>query len=84
MAKVEEVKAFKSIDGEVFDTFQKAHSWNIRHYCRRLFGAGDSPQYNDDYDVAEKAAELLHQLLIHPHNSRTTKVVLAALAKELE
>lgn len=82
MAKVEEVKAFKSIDGEVFDTFQKAHHRNIWVITRRLFGVNTAEEDNGE----EEAAMLLYKRLtiFDRVNGYNAKLAIAELAKELE
>lgn len=40
-AQVSECKAFRSYDGEVFDTFLKAHYHNIDYFVDKLFGDDD-------------------------------------------
>lgn len=76
-ATVEEVKAFKSIDGEVFDTFQKAHHRNIWYLCHQLFGS------DDGMDISESAAKRLVSILISSRNGPSI-AVLRRLTEELE
>lgn len=82
-AKVTEVQAFKSIDGEVFDTFLKAHHRNIWVLTRRMFHVQDG---DCDSDVRESAARLLYERLIGTCQvaRNSTEQAIFDLAKEIE
>ena len=82
-AQVTKVEAFKSIDGEVFDTHQKAHYRNILVLCYRAMGTSIGDTDNEDW---RNAANFLYRTLIAPNGapSRMAREAVAALAKELE
>jgi hypothetical protein len=76
-AKVTEVTGFKSVDGEVFDTFLKAHRRNIFCLCHELFATEEN---DTDYPEYARAAKLLHDRLTLSEDAKT---ILAQLASEL-
>lgn len=83
-AQVKEVQAFKAIDGEVFDTYIKAHHRNIWVLLGRLIG--EDPFFEDSSQPIKKAKELLHARITSSDRvtSGAAKQAILDLAKELE
>lgn len=78
-AQVQEVKAYSSIDGEVFSTYIKAHHRNIYVLTHKLFGITDDVP--DDYKDYKEAAMLIYQLI--KGDNKKAKEAILELAKEL-
>ena len=57
-ANVSEVKAFRSYDGEVFDTFLKAHHHNIEIFVAKLLDLDDGYEYSQETIVKHIASML--------------------------
>ena len=78
-AQVKEVEAFMSMDGEVFNTYLKAHHRNIYVLAHKLFGVGD--EIPDEYQDYKNSAMLLYNLL--KADNRLARAAILELAKEI-
>lgn len=78
-ANVTEVTGFKSVDGEVFDTFLKAHRRNIFCLCHELFDVGVEGEDPNNPENT-RAARILYYRLTQGEEAKT---YLTQLASEL-
>lgn len=78
-ANVTEVTGYKSIDGQVFDTYLKANRRNIVCLCHELFDV-DPAQEDPDKPENSRAAMLLYYRLTQDEGAKT---FLTQLASEL-
>lgn len=85
-AKVNEVKAYQASDGEVFNTYLKAHHRNIWILTRKIFGVLDGHDDLATHSVYENAAKMLYDRLViaHASNARITEEAIHALSEELK
>lgn len=81
-AKVKEVSAYQAIDGEVFDTYIKAHHRNIWVLLGRLLGDMESYDFQDGQHIHQ----YLQSRLIDTFQSRNlvAKNAIIDLAEELK
>lgn len=77
-ARVSEVKAFKAIDDEVFDTFLKAHQRNVWVLLQRLLGEGIHT-----FEEGERLHRYLHSRLCDARDTAAKQAILD-LAEEIQ